>query len=127
VLRACWRVLRPGGRIAFYTIHIPPDTPPADYRRTARARSPGLASWRRAQTDLLRAAGFTGIEEIDATPEFLDTTHRWLAARTRHADELSRSEGREPLLQRLRDNRATIRAIQAGLLRRSLFLARRPH
>jgi len=112
--------------MAFYTIHIPPDTPPADYRRTARARSPGLASWRRTQTDLLRTAGFTGIEEIDVTADFLDTTGRWLQARTRHADELARAEGHESLLRRLRDNRATIRAVQRGLLRRSLFLALRP-
>ncbi|MDO8615677.1 MAG: hypothetical protein Q7T33_08070 [Dehalococcoidia bacterium] len=112
--------------MAFYTIHIPAGTPPDHYRRTARARSPGLASWRRTQTDLLRTAGFTGIEEIDVTADFLDTTGRWLQARTRHADELSRSEGAQSLQRRLKDNRATIRAIQAGLLRRSLFLAVRP-
>jgi len=118
-------VLRPDGRMAFYTIHIPPGLSPAAYRRAARARSPGVTAWRREQTDLLRAAGFVDIEALDVTGDFLETTHRWLEARTRHADELRRVEGPD-CDQRIRENRSAIRAIEQGLLRRSLFVATSP-
>ncbi|MBI2912344.1 MAG: hypothetical protein HYY03_00305 [Chloroflexi bacterium] len=126
MLRACRRVLRPQGRLAFYTIHIPPGLSTADYRRAVRARSPGLASWRRQQTDLLRTAGFLDIDEIDFTGEFLRISRAWLEARLRHADELRQAEGAESVDQRIRDGRAAIRAIEQGLLRRSLFVAVSP-
>ena len=112
--------------MAFYTIHIPLGLSPADYRRAVRARSPGVASWRREQTDLLRTAGFVDIDEIDLTDEFLRISRAWLKARLRHADELRQAEGAETVAQRIRDGRTSIRAIEQGLLRRSLFVARNP-
>ena len=112
--------------MAFYTIHIPSDLPPALYRRAVRVRSPGAASWRREQEELLRSAGFGAIEALDVTDQFLETTRAWLEARLRHAHELRQTEGAETVARRIREGRATIRAIEAGLVRRSLFVARRP-
>ncbi|HEU4759487.1 MAG TPA: hypothetical protein VFT91_05835 [Dehalococcoidia bacterium] len=126
MLRACWRVLRPGGRMAFYTIFIAEGLSERDYRRAARARGPGITSWRRQQSDLLRSAGFVEIEELDLTDEFLRVARAWLAARSRRAAELRQAEGAEEFEQRLRESRAGVRAIEAGLIRRALFVARRP-
>lgn len=125
MLRACRRVLKPGGRIAFCTIFIPPDLPEADYRRAARARNPGVTSWRREQAELLSAAGFASVREIDLTDEFLRVARAWSEGMSRHADELRGIEGEE-FGQRLRDSRKTIAAIERGHLRRSLFVAERP-
>ncbi len=111
--------------MAFYTIHIPPGLSPSDYRRAARSRSPGVTSWRREQADLLRAAGFVDIDQLDLTAQFLSTTRSWLQARLRHADALRRVEGPD-CDQRIRENRSAIRAIEQGLLRRSLFVATGP-
>ncbi len=109
--------------MAFYTIFIPQGLSRRDYRRAARAGAPGVTSWRREQSDLLRAAGFVDIEELDLTPEFLRIARAWREALSRHADALRRAEGVPEFEQRVRENRARVAAIEAGLLRRSLFLA----
>ncbi len=111
--------------MAFYTIHITPGLSPAAYRRAARVRSPGVTAWRRQHSDLLGAAGFEQIEELDLTDAFLTTTRAWLQARLHYAGELRRVEGPD-CDQRISENRTTIRAIEAGLLRRSLFVAVSP-
>lgn len=126
MLRACRRVLKPGGRTAFYTIFIPSGLSERDYRRATRGRSAGVASWRREHPELLRTAGFTNIEEIDLTGEFLRISQAWLESRERHAEELAEVEGEADLRERLKENKATVAALRDGLLRRSLFLAERP-
>ncbi len=112
--------------MAFYTIFIPQGLSRRDYRRAARAGAPGVTSWRREQSDLLRAAGFVDIEELDLTPEFLRIARAWRQALGRHAEALREAEGVPEFEQRVRENRARVAAIEAGLLRRSLFLARSP-
>ncbi len=125
MLRASRRALRPGGRTAFYTIFTPPDLSDRDYRRAIRLGPPGVASRRRAQQELLRSAGFVDISETDLTAEFLRITRERLAARERHAAALRRSEGEPQFEQKQAEDRAQIKAIEAGLLRRSLFVAER--
>ena len=72
VLRACRRLLRPGGRIGFYTIVESPGLSPAA-RRRARAAGPRAVAIRSVHQRLLRAAGFKDITEIDVTPAFAAT------------------------------------------------------
>ncbi len=126
MLRACRRLLRPGVRLAFYTFFIPQGLSEADYRRAARAAGPSVTSRRREQRDLLRSAGFAEIAETDVTDEFLRTARAWLEARERHAAELRQSEGESQFEQKQAEDRGQIEAIEAGLLRRSLFVAERP-
>ena len=125
MLRACNRLLRPAGRIAFYTIFIPPGLSQAEYRRAARAGPSAVTSHGRQQAELLRSAGFTGVRETDVTEAFLRTTRAWYEARARYAGQLSEAEGEASFRERQRDYRLQARAIEAGLLRRSLFVAER--
>jgi len=125
VLRACRRLLRPAGKIAFYTIFVPSGLSPAEYRRAARSGPPAVTSRRREQGHLLRSAGFARIEETDVTGEFLRTTRAWQEARARYAGELIEAEGEALFRDRQRHYRLQARAIEAGLLRRALFLAER--
>ena len=125
MLRACRRLLRPAGKIAFYTIFIPSGLSPSEYRRAARSGPAAVTSQRREQGHLLRSAGFTRIEETDVTEAFLRTTRAWLEARSRYAGELSEAEGEAPFRDRQRRYRLQAGAIEAGLLRRSLFVAAR--
>ena len=125
VLRACRRLLRPGGRLGFYTIYIPPGLPEDAYRRAVLAGPEAVVS-RRDHLPLLRSAGFANISETDVTPEFLRVARTYLEARKRHADELRRSEGDAEFDRMQVERRDRVAAIEAGLLRRSLFLARRP-
>ena len=78
------------------------------------------------QADLLRSAGFARIEETDVTEAFLLTTRAWYEARARYADQLSQAEGEASFHERQRDYRLQAGAIEAGLLRRALFVAERP-
>ena len=111
--------------MAFCTIYIVEGLTPSQYRWARRSGSPGLASSGRAQTELLRSAGFDDIVELDLTEEFLRVARAWGEARRRHAEALKAAEGAD-FDVRMRDNRTRVRAIEAGLQRRSLFVARRP-
>ena len=118
-------MLKAGGRTAFYTIFIPSGLSEKDYRRAARIRS-HVTSWRRGHPELLSASGFSNVEEIDLTDEFLRVAQAWLEARERHADELSEVEGQAAFDQRLKEIKASVAALRDGLFRRSLFVAQRP-
>jgi len=125
VLRACNRLLRPAGRIAFYTIFIPSGLSPAQYRRAARAGPSAVASRNREQPELLRSAGFAGVRETDVTEDFLRATLTYHRLRARYAGQLAGTEGEATFHDRQRDYRLQADAIEAGLLRRSLFVAER--
>jgi hypothetical protein len=123
VLRACRRVLRPHGRVAFYTIYIPPGLSEADYRRAVVDGPP--APTLRRHDEMLRAAGFDRIEETDVTNECARVRRALNDARDRHADALRRQEGVAEFEEAQRSKRAELLAIKDGLLRRSLFVAQR--
>ena len=124
VLRACHQALRPGGRIAGYTIHTPDHL---DARRTARAAELGPRSVL-AQTSpeaLLRAAGFSRVRAEDVTTEFSETARAFVAARERHAEALRREDGDAVFDEEQRSMTATLEGIGEGLLLRSLHVAER--
>ncbi|HEU4397503.1 MAG TPA: hypothetical protein VFU54_06665 [Actinomycetota bacterium] len=123
MLRACRRLLRPGGRIGFYTIVESPGLSPAARRRARRA-GPRAVAMRSDHYRLLGAAGFQDILEIDVTPAFAASAAAWLAETERHAEELARLEPPGAFAQRQADRRSMLAAIDAGLLRRALLLAR---
>jgi hypothetical protein len=122
VSRALRNLLRPAGRIAFTTIHVSAGLSPAARRRAHRAGPRAVAS-RAAQAQLLEAAGFVDIDELDVTDAFVETQRAWLEARARHRDELAPLEPPGAFEQRAADLRAQLAATEAGLLRRSLLSA----
>jgi len=124
VLRACREILKPGGRLAFYTIYIPAGLPPDVYERAKQA-GPRAAGTREDHQSMLKSAGFERIREIDVTAQYLATLRALFASRRRHARALRREAGAEELARRLKENQDSAAAVEAGLLHRSLFLARR--
>ena len=125
MLRALQRLLRPSGRIAYTTIHVPPNLPPAARRRARRAGPRAVAS-RSGQAQLLRSAGFVEIDVLDVTDEFAATARGWLEEADRHADALASLEAPGRFAQRQRERRMLLAAIEDGLLRRGLFSAVKP-
>lgn len=120
-------MLKPGGRMAFYTIFIP-STLPEEMRRRVQREAPGQgeAYSRASQPSLLRSAGFVNAEERDVTEEYLRTARAWYEARARRGDVLRKLQGDE-IFESQQANRAkNIRAIEQGWLKRSLFIAARP-
>jgi hypothetical protein len=119
-------VLRPGGRIAFYTIAVAPGLPADDHRRAAYYGPPAVRT-RSDYLSLLSSAGFAELDEVDVTADYLDTARRWL----RHGQEfeagLAALETPGAFAGKLARRREAIAVIEAGHLRRSLFLAIRPN
>jgi hypothetical protein len=109
--------------MGFTTILEAPGLPPAA-RRRARTAGPRAVAMRSDHRGLLGSAGFEDVTELDVTPEFRATAAAWLAEAAAHAEELARLEAPGAFAQRQADRRAMVAAIDAGLLRRALLLAR---
>jgi cyclopropane fatty-acyl-phospholipid synthase-like methyltransferase len=125
VLRACRRILRPGGHTAFFTIHPATGLTTAQRRRASRD-GPIAVATARPHRQLLEAAGFTQVTETDCTAEFAATTRAWLHHWDTNRGELAALLGERGVAERQAERRAQLRAIEDGILARSLFTARRP-
>jgi hypothetical protein len=124
VLRASRRVLRPGGRLAFHTIELPPGLTSAKRRRASSIGPPAVAV-RTTYMSLLRSAGFIEVDAADQTAEYLATQHRWLAATLRHEEGLRSALGSDAVEEGIGRRRRTVNAIEEGLLLRTLYTATR--
>jgi hypothetical protein len=125
VLRASRRLLRPGGRTAFFTIHPTPGLSPRDRRRAHRDGPVAVASHLTGR-ELLERAGFVDVEEIDCTPEFVTVAQAWVDQCADHRDALAELLGADEVDQRQTERRIQLQATRDGLLRRSLLVATNP-
>jgi cyclopropane fatty-acyl-phospholipid synthase-like methyltransferase len=125
VLRACRQLLRPGGRLAFTTIYVPPGLPPSR-RRLAHQAGPLHVASRRPYPEMVDQAGFVDVVEVDLTAEYGRTQRAWFDAAEQRADELRRLTSDREFADAQADRRITLDAIAVGLLRRCLYIATRP-
>jgi hypothetical protein len=125
VLRATAQLLPPSGRLAFATIFVPSELASVDHGRAIKA-GPRAVATRGDHSAMLQRAGFVDIHETDVTDDFLRTAQAWLEHSERLAGELKVSLGAGLFDERQSERRDFIAAIEDGLLRRSLFHARRP-
>jgi len=122
VLRACYEILRPGGRIAGYAIHVPPGLSEAQARRAAEL-GPSEVLAESPIGDLLREAGFRVIVDEDVTEDFQATCEAILRARRDLEEELRGEEGDVVFEEELEKKALTLQGISEDLLRRSLLVA----
>lgn len=120
MLRACRRLLRPGGRIAYFTIFTTPGLSKRDHRRAVRLGPRAVAS-RRGQAELLEAAGLVEVVETDVTAVFLETARRWVNYASKFEGDLRSTLGDTLFDEQQAARRAMIAAIEEGLLSRALF------
>ena len=122
VLRACLRLLRPGGRLAFTTIHVAEDLDGPRHRRAVRA-GPWQVATRRPYPELVAQAGFREVVVLDVTPDYARTQRAWLEANEARAAEVRRIVSDLEFATAQADRRFALAAIEDGLLRRSLITA----
>lgn len=80
---------------------------------------------RAEQQALLRTARFSRIRETNVTDEYLRILRARFDANERHARSLRRSMGKAEFERQQSERLGSIESIEAGRLRRSLFVAER--
>lgn len=125
MLRASRRLLRPGGRTAFFTIHPTPGLG-SRLRRRAHRDGPVAVASHLTGRELLDRAGFVDVEETDCTPEFVAVAQAWVDQCEANRDALAELLGADEVDQRQTERRIQLQAVRDGLLRRSLHVATSP-
>lgn len=74
----------------------------------------------------MRRAGFVEITEMDGTDEFRVVAKGWIDQWDEHRHALTALFGETEFETRQHDRRMQLRAVEDGLLRRSLFIGHRP-
>lgn len=120
------RLLRPGGHTAFFVIHLATQLSPEQRQTAVDAGPPEVVTRSRNYVSLLNSAGFVDVDQIDVTATFALTHRAWLRHAHRLANQLAAAEPPGAFVQRVNKHTAAADAINQGLLRRSLFIARRP-
>lgn len=123
MLRACRRILRPGGRIGFLTILVADGLSARQRRRTAAVGPPAPIG--PDGRSLAERAGFVEIDVRDVTADYLASARARLAARLRLRDEI-RPLDPDDYDEMVTQGPLAIREIEAGRLLRTLVVARRP-
>ena len=110
--------------MAFQVIHAAPGLSERA-RRHAHRSGPWAVSSRHAPDELMRRAGFVDIDVVDQTKEFRTTAAAWIREWDATRDELVTLYGEAEFDRRQRARSAQLRAIDDGLLQRSLVRGRR--
>jgi hypothetical protein len=110
--------------MSFFTIFVADGLSDRGYKRALASGPTFVSSRGRDHKEMLRAAGFRQVDEIDLTAEFLATSRAWVTERRKREAELIAVEGKEAFLERQEDNETQSSAIEAGLLRRAMFICR---
>jgi len=90
--------------MAFFTIFISPGLSRRDHRR-AVLRGPRAVASNRGQSELVAAAGFVQVDEIDFTEQFLETARRWLRFALELEPALRASLGDDAFDEQIADRR----------------------
>jgi cyclopropane fatty-acyl-phospholipid synthase-like methyltransferase len=125
VLRACRQLLRPGGRLAFTTIHISDGLEPLQHRNAVRAGPPHVAA-RRPHPEIVAQAGFVDIVDMDVTADYARTQQAWRDAIEARGDHIRRVVSDKEFELAQAERRITSSAIRDGLLRRCIITASNP-
>jgi hypothetical protein len=72
---------------------------------------------------MLVSAGFIDIEYVDATADYLQTLNAWLAACAAREPEVRAVIGDADLDREIADHLESVRVIEDGLLKRSIYVA----
>jgi len=122
VLRGCRHVARAGAKMVFTVIAPAPSLADSE-RQIAIASGPPFVDVAEDYAVLLDRSGWCLQERTDLTAAFLQAMRAHLEGMHARADALAAVFGSDELAERMKRRQATIGAVEAGLLRRELFVA----
>ncbi len=125
MLRACHRVLRPGGRLSFLVIAVAAGLTSQESHR-AHAAGPARVGAGDGYASLLDHAGYRDIVVRDVSAAYRSTAAAWIREWDSERAELERLLGVEAFAERQSSRRHALAVIDEGLLGRYLFTAARP-
>ena len=123
VLQACRRVAREGSRMVFTIQALAPSLSDSE-RRIAMESGPKFVDTKVDYEVLLAQSGWWLQERDDLTAAFLQSMRTELDGMQARADALAQVFGLDEFTERVKRQQAAIAAIDAGFLRRELFVAR---
>ena len=123
MLRACRRVARVGAKMVFSVIALPPALPEVE-RQIAIAAGPPFVDVADDYAHLLRHSGWRQLQRMDVTGEFSRAMRTRLEGMQERAGALAEVLGMDEYSQRLTHARTRIAVVDAGLLKREIFVAR---
>ncbi len=122
VLKSCRRVIRRGGKMVFSVIFMAPDLTDAGHKQ-ALAGGPAFVESPATYRDMLREANWEIAGQADLTAEYLVSTRRHVTGQETYAREIADAFGKDRAFEMVTRRRATVAALENGLLRRALFEA----
>jgi SAM-dependent methyltransferase len=122
VLRSCRRVARDGARMTFTTISLAPSLTGAE-RRIAMESGPRFMDSEEDYAALLGQSGWSLQERIDLTATYLSSMRSELDGMRARADALAQVFGQDEFTRRAQRQEAAVAVIDAGFVRRELFVA----
>lgn len=120
VLKACREVISPNGRMVFTVILTTPGLTDADYRQAVEC-GPSFVAAAETYPDLLAAAGWELVEQMDLSESFHETLRVMLDNELRYADDLEALLGKEDVQRRLTRTNESIYGLEHNLIKRELF------
>lgn len=125
MLRACNRVLKPGGLLSFLAIALAEGL--SDDQTTAAVDAgPDHVVSEPGYSALMEDAGFEAVELVDVTVDYLATIEDWIHEWNAESDAIERLVGIDEFNQRQTRRRSPLQAGRQGLLIRYLISGRRP-
>lgn len=110
--------------MAFQVIHVTPELSDRK-RRQAHRSGPWAVSSRHAPDKLMHGAGFVAIGVVDQTDQFRTTAADWIREWESRCDELVALYGEADFNARQQARNVQLKAVDDGLLQRSLVHGRR--
>jgi ubiquinone/menaquinone biosynthesis C-methylase UbiE len=122
MLRECWRVARNAARMEFSVISLVRQPAKDSERRVLEQSGPPYPDAGEEYAALLADTGWSVLERIDVTAEFVRCMEVLLEASHARRDALIALLGEADYAERLERRHSTLEAVARGLLRREIFL-----